>query len=34
MLAKNVKEWMCSFSGCDGGDLNSPVIPFLGGMLG
>jgi len=25
MLVENFKEWACSFSGCDGGDLKSPV---------
>ena len=24
-LVEHFKEWACSFSGCDGGDLNSPV---------
>jgi len=24
-LVENFKEWACSFSGCDGGDLVSPV---------
>jgi len=24
-LVENFKEWACSFSGCDGGDLKSPV---------
>jgi len=25
MLVENFKEWACSFSGCDGGDADSPV---------
>ena len=24
-FVENFKEWACSFSGCDGGDVDSPV---------